>query len=413
VTSDGGRAAAPARHAVLRDRSTWITYVQVGLFGYFLYSFGPTIALLRDETGTSRTVASLHGTAMAIGSIVVGLSAPYVVKAVGRGHLMRGGSVLVALGLALYVAGGSLPLTLLGILVASVGGTAALVGANAFMPDHQDRGPATPQAMTEMHAFGAVMGLLGPLAVGIAVGLAWGWRPAVVAGGVAFLVLEVVRGRRVRDFDGRLGEEGAQHPPSAPFSRTFWIALVVFTCSAGLEFSLTFWGSDLVRERAGLGEAAAAAAIATIVGGLAIGRVVGSQVVARFDSEIVLSNSFALSVVGFAIAWVSTVPAIMLTGLLVTGLGMGLQSPLGIERAVRASGAQVDRAAGLTSVAAGAASGIAPFALGALADAVGVHTAFLIVPVLGVAGAVLVRLSRVGFDQPAPPTDQAVGHGPS
>jgi fucose permease len=399
VTSDGSRAVSPTRHAVLRDRSTWITYVQVGLFGYFLYSFGPSIALLRDESGTSRAVASLHGTAMAIGSVAVGLAAPYVVRGIGRGRMMRTGSVLVAIGLALYVAGGGvLALTLLGILVASVGGTLALVGANAFMPDHQDRGPATPQAMSEMHAFGAVMGLLGPLAVGLAVGLAWGWRPAVLAGGIAFLVLEVVRGRRVHDFDGRFGEEGAEHPRNAPFSRTFWIALVVFTCSAGLEFSLTFWGSDLVRERAGLGEAAAAAAIATIVGGLAIGRVVGSQVVARFDSETVLSNSFALSVVGFAIAWVSTVPAIMLGGLLVTGLGMGLQSPLGIGRAVRAAGPQVDRAAGLTSVAAGAASGIAPFALGALADAVGVHTAFLIVPVLGIAGAVLVRLSRVDFE---------------
>ena len=291
MTSDGSRAVSPTRHAVLRDRSTWITYVQVGLFGYFLYSFGPSIALLRDESGTSRAIASLHGTAMAIGSVLVGLVAPYVVRSIGRGRMMRTGSVLVAIGLALYVAGGGvLALTLLGILVASVGGTLALVGANAFMPDHQDRGPATPQAMSEMHAFGAVMGLLGPLAVGLAVGLAWGWRPAVVAGGVAFLVLEVVRGRRVHEFDGRFGEEGEEHPRNAPFSRTFWIALVVFTCSAGLEFSLTFWGSDLVRERAGLGEAAAAAAIATIVGGLAIGRVVGSQVVARFDSETVLSN---------------------------------------------------------------------------------------------------------------------------
>ncbi len=399
MTSDGGRVAAPVRHAVLRDRSTWITYVQVGLFGYFLYSFGPSIALLRDESGTSRAIASLHGTAMAVGSVAVGLAAPYVVRGIGRGRMMRTGSLLVAVGLALYVAGGGvLALTLLGILVASVGGTLALVGANAFMPDHQDRGPATPQAMSEMHAFGAVMGLLGPLAVGLAVGLTWGWRPAVIAGGVAFLVLEVVRGRRVHDFDGRYGDEGDEHPPIERLSRTFWIALIVFTCSAGLEFSLTFWGSDLVRERAGLGEAAAAAAIATIVGGLAIGRVVGSQVVARFDPETVLSNSFALSVVGFAIAWVSTNPAVMLTGLLVTGLGMGLQSPLGIGRAVRAAGAQVDRAAGLTSVAAGAASGVAPFALGALADAVGVHTAFLIVPVLGVVGAVLVRLVRVDFE---------------
>lgn len=49
MTEDGGLVMA--RPTVLRDRSTWLTYVQVGLFGYFLYAFGPTIALLRDETG--------------------------------------------------------------------------------------------------------------------------------------------------------------------------------------------------------------------------------------------------------------------------------------------------------------------------------------------------------------------------
>ncbi len=46
-------------------------------------------------------------------------------------------------------------------------------------------------------------------------------------------------------------------------------------------------------------------------------------------------------------------------------------------------------------MAAGVASGIAPFALAAIADQVGVHAAFLIVPVLMGAGIALVRLARV------------------
>ena len=179
---------------------------------------------------TSRAVASLHGTAMAVGSVVVGLVAPYVVRRIGRGGMMRLGSVLVAVGLALYVTGGALPLTLLGILVAAGGGTFCLVGANAFMPDHQ--GPATPQAMSEMHAFGAVMGLLGPLAVGAGVALAWGWRPALVAAAVAFVVLEVVRGRRLHDYDGRFGTEGAVHAPRERMTSPFWIAIAAWSAKA-------------------------------------------------------------------------------------------------------------------------------------------------------------------------------------
>jgi hypothetical protein len=39
--SDAGRRGVAPR-AVRRDRTTWLAYVQVGLFGYFLYAFGPS-----------------------------------------------------------------------------------------------------------------------------------------------------------------------------------------------------------------------------------------------------------------------------------------------------------------------------------------------------------------------------------
>jgi fucose permease len=393
VTSDGG--TAPVRTAVRRDRSTWLTYAQVGLFGFYLYSFGPTIALLRDETGTTRAVASLHGTAMAVGAITIGLAAPYVVRRIGRGRMMRLGSALVASGLCVYVAGGSLALTLVGALVASAGGTFALVGANAFMPEHQ--GPAGPQAMSEMHGFGAVLGLLGPLAVGIGVAIGWGWRPALVAAAVAFVLLEIARGSHLAPFDGSPEVAAAPQAARAPLGRTFWIAFAVFACAAGTEFSLTFWGSDLLRERAGMGEAAAAAAIGSIIGGVAVGRVIGSRVVARLDPEAVLAGTFGLTLVGFAIAWFSSAPVPMLAGFAITGIGMGLQSPLGIGRAVVAAGDQVDRGSGLASVAAGGASGVAPFVLGALADSIGVHLAFLVVPALMVTAIVLLRLAPVRY----------------
>ena len=47
----------------VRDRPTWIAYVQLAFWAWFLYAFGATQALLRDEQGTTRAIASLHGTA--------------------------------------------------------------------------------------------------------------------------------------------------------------------------------------------------------------------------------------------------------------------------------------------------------------------------------------------------------------
>jgi predicted MFS family arabinose efflux permease len=252
---------------------------------------------------------------------------------------------------------------------------------------------AAPQAMSEAHGMAAAAGLLGPLTVGLGVYLGWGWRPAMLAVAVGLIVVELVRGRRAHEFDGTHGHRDDEpgHAPTGPMPRRFWAAFATFFAVVGAEFSLTLWGTDLLRDRGGLGDAAAAAALASIVGGMAVGRLGGAPLVGRRDPEQVLLGTLGVSLVGFVLAWAWASPLPMLLGFFVAGLGIGLQAPLAIGRSVRASAGRNDRAAGLVSVAAGAASGLAPFALGALADRVGVHAAFLIVPLLIVAALVLVR----------------------
>ena len=399
------KAIRPAvRPSVVRDRATWLAYVHIGLFGYFLYAFGPSIALLRDEHDYTRTVSSLHGTALALGSVGVGFLAVHVVRRVGRGLFLRMGSATLAVGLVVYTGFDPLWATLLGALIAGGGGTAIMVGVNAFLPDHH--GPAAQRAMSEAHGLGATMGLLGPLAVGLGVAVGWGWRPGILATVLGLVVLEIARGTHLEAFDAAHGhpDDEPGHAPRGPLSRRFWLSLVVFGVCAGTEFCLTLWGSDLLRDRAGLGGAAAAAALVTIVGGMAVGRVGGAPLVSRIDPDVVLVASMALSIVGFALAWVSMSAVPMLVGFSITGIGLGLQSPLAIGRAVIAADGQADRGAGLTSVAAGTASGLAPFALAAVADHVGVHTAFLIVPVLMLIGIALVRAAPVPLPAGTDPT---------
>jgi predicted MFS family arabinose efflux permease len=391
----GRSMAASSAPAVVRDRATWLAYFQIGLFGYYLYAFGPSIALLRDDEGYTRTVASLHGSAMALAAVIVGFLGVHLVRRVGRGPFLRLGSVALAGGILLYTGFTPLWLTLLGAFVASMGGTAVMMGVNAFLPDHH--GAAAPRAMSEAHGLGATMGLLGPLAVGVGVAIGWGWRVGLLVTVVGLLVLELVRGRDVEAFDGPHGhpDDEPGHAPRGPLPRRFWLAMAVFGMCAGTEFCLTLWGSDLLRDRAGLGEAAAAAALVTIVGGMAFGRVAGAPLVSRFDPDVVLAATMVLTVVGFTVAWLSGSSVPMLVGFVVIGLGLGLQSPLAIGRAVIAAEGQADRGAGLTSVAAGIASGVAPFLLAAMADHVGVRTAFLIVPLLMVVGILLVRAAPV------------------
>jgi MFS family permease len=391
-------SGVPARTttpSVVRDRATWLAYFQIGLFGYYLYAFGPSIALLRDDEGYTRTVASLHGTAMALASVFVGFLGVHLVRRVGRGPFLRLGSITLGLGILVYTGFTPLWLTLLGAFIAGMGGTACMVGVNAFLPDRH--GAAGPRAMSEAHGLGATMGLLGPLAIGLGVAIGWGWRVGLIATVVGLIVLELARGNHLVEFDSAHGhpDDEPGHAPHGPLTRRFWIAMAVFGVCAGTEFCLTLWGSDLLRDRAGLGSAAAAAALVTIVGGMAVGRVAGAPLVSRFDPDHVLVATMGLTLVGFAIAWTTSGAVPMLLGFATVGLGLGLQSPLAIGRAVIAAEGQADRGAGLTSVAAGIASGLAPFTLAAVADQLGVHTAFLIVPVLMVVGIALVRSSPV------------------
>jgi hypothetical protein len=65
-----------------------------------------------------------------------------------------------------------------------------------------------------------------------------------------------------------------------------------------------------------------------------------------------------------------------------TGVGLALVWPLSISRIIRAAAGQADRASALALAFTTTAIGLAPFVLGALAGAVGVHLAFLVVPVL-------------------------------
>jgi fucose permease len=164
---------------------------------------------------------------------------------------------------------------------------------------------------------------------------------------------------------------------------------------------MTFWAADGLRDRAGASPAAATAGITAIVAGMFAGRLLGGRLALRVRPGRLLLAAVAVTLVGFAGFWLSTAPLPAMAGLAVVGLGIALQYPLGTARAVAASAGRPNRAAGWLSVAAGLASGIAPFALGALADSIGTHSAFLLVPalLLGAAAGVLVGGDVLGRAQ--------------
>jgi MFS family permease len=385
-----------------RDRPTWISYLQAAFFGWGIYGLGPAIAFLREDLHLSRTVASAHSLTAAAGSVCAGLLSKRLIAALGRGQVLRYASFAMAIGLTAFSLGKTIAITLPGAALFGLAVATFVQGTAAFLDKHQ--GVAAPGAISELHAMAAGVGMLSPVLIGIGVSSQFGWRPAFLIGVVGILLLEVLRGSNVGIYGKKsaqlstaesVGKLSEHHDAPGPLPKAFWYALVVMLCTSSTESPMLLWSSELLRSQGHLAKGLAAAAIGCVVGGMFVGRLLGARLTIRFDSENVYFSSLLLSLIGFLMFWLSSIPTVMVIGLTLTGLGMSVHFPLGIARAIRASKGHSDRAAAIVSVGTGVAGGLAPFILGTLADGVGTHLAYAIVPFVLVTGIVITRANRV------------------
>jgi MFS family permease len=381
---------------LVRDRLTWVIYVQLSLWCYFLYGFGPVAPLLREELHISRTLASLHGTGFAVGGIIGGAVIPALTRRYGRNRLIWGGLTLISAAAAGMFAAHHLALTLAFATLASFGGSLLVNGVVAALTEHH--GTAGPAAISEANAAAAAVGLVAPLVVGLAFGIGLGWRAGLVLVVVPTVLLAVFAGVRVpepllvRSGDGlRAGK----------LPTTYWLAATSLFATGSVEVCLTLWGSDVLRAHANVSAGVATAAVSTLIAGMVAGRIVGGRLLLRFRPTRMLLAALGVSAAGFALFWSATVPWLAMSGLFVCGLGVGLHYPLGIGLALAHSDGQPDLAAARASFAVGISFAVAPFALGSIADAVGPHTAFLLVPGFLLLSAVVVaRLERATLPPP-------------
>ncbi|SBT54557.1 MFS transporter [Micromonospora narathiwatensis] len=431
-----------------RDKTTWFAYAQLGLWGFFLYGFGPVVPLLRDEQGTSAAVAGLHSTGIAVGALLGGALFAPAARRLGRGPAIWLGLAGVAAGVAALGLLRPLPATLAAVAVIAAFGMMVISGVNVVLT--AQHGPAAPAALTEANAACAGMGILAPLVIGAAVDAGHGWRPAMaVEVGLIALVALAALTFRVRLPKAASAAAAAADPavltasaavdpvgmaapavadparPTAPagaepsgeslaapasavrggragtrvagrLPAAYWIAWVLMSATGSIEVCLSLWTADVLRTHAGLDAGSASAAVAAIVCGMFAGRLAGGRFALRWPPVPLLLGALTVSLAGFALFWSAPVGWLAITGLVVLGLGNALHYPLAISIALAVAGPAADKAAGWSSYSMGVGFGIAPVALGWVADGVGPHLAFLLLPGFIAASVLLtVRLGRV------------------
>jgi predicted MFS family arabinose efflux permease len=385
-----------------RDSATWLIYAQWGVYCYFLYTFTPSVVLIRDDEHISDTLASLHSTAYAAGIVLVGFVGAPLIARVGRDRSMWIAQAVVCLGIVGYVATSIFPVSLGAVLVAGAFGSFLGIGVAASLSDRH--GPAGGAALAEANGIASAVGLVAPLAIAASIHLGYGWRPAMVLTlplvGILGLVAMAVGGRAAASSPSAVPDPSTSDSSPAPAAAAhrlpsaYWPSWLVVVLCVSLEFCMTLWSPLLAKERLHVSSATAATAITAVLVGMSAGRFIGARISERRPIDWILLRSFAVVAAGFAVFWVASAAWLSYLGLVVCGLGIAMHYPLGVARAIASAPGQTDLASSRMSVASGIAIGGGPFLLAFLSDTISVQWAYLLVPVLLLAATTTVLVTR-------------------
>ena len=374
---------------IRRDRLTYFSYLSTAAYVWGLYGMGPALLLLRDETGMTRTVSSFHSSAIAVGVFLVGIIGAAVTERLGRARTVAIGAACAATGISFVAFGGAPARSIAGAFVLGLGGSLLLNGIASFLTEHH--GSLAAHALGEQNGIGVTAGLLAPMALGALVSAGINWRFALMMSPLLFLAAQFLRGP-----SGTLNTGMHQHEnTSTRLPSAYWWTWVILTLCIGVEFSFVMWAGDVLRDQSDASVSLAAASLTAVAGGMAGGRFLIGALLRRMSLERLFRIALVLPLVMWVPMWMSHNSTVILLAMVTIGFGLGFQYPLCFSRMVAAADGLTDRAAARSSLASGLAIGLAPLGLGALADAVGLHTAFIAVPAMLGAALVLTLLRPI------------------
>jgi fucose permease len=145
---------------------------------------------------------------------------------------------------------------------------------------------------------------------------------------------------------------------------------------------MVFWSADYLEKVLRMTKADSAQAVSLFLAAMILGRILGSRLVQRYSTRAVVTVSILIAAIGFLLFWRSENILIGLSGLFITGLGVANLYPLILSLAISAADGNTVQAGARATLASGTAILALPLALGRLADAVGIRSAYGVVLLL-------------------------------
>jgi Fucose permease len=361
-----------------RDRFTWLAYLSLAVYGYFLNVLGPITPFLKDELHLSYTVSSFHFTAFAIGILLIGVGGHLLIQSIGKQRSLWLGLFGMSLS-ALILLIGKTPIITIGasFLMGLIGSLILAIVPAALSDQH---GEMKAVALSEANVIASLFATAAPLLVGWfaqSVG-SWRWALGIMAG-IPILML-ISLGMNSSPATTSSGVESPK--TSRPLPALFWIYWVAIVLAVSVEFCMVFWSADYLEQVLGLIKADAARAVSLFLAAMIVGRIFGSRLVQYFSARVVVIVSIIIAAFGFLLFWSAESSFLGLSGLFITGLGVANLYPLILSLAISAAAGNTVQAGARATLASGTAILALPLILGGFADAVGIRLAYVVVLLL-------------------------------
>lgn len=409
VAPAGGGPAAAAHGEAFRDGPTMLCYGALASFAFWLYAYGPALALLRAELHFSYTVLGVYSALWSAGAALAGLSFAPVARRLPRAPLLWFSAAGMTAGAGLFTAARTIAVTLSGAVLLGFAGTIMLTCVQAILSDRH--GERRDRALTEANVGAAACAVVAPLLLGLFQATPLGWRAALALPALALAGL-YLRYRR-QPLPAAPALPAARAGRRSGLSRSCWLLAAMVAVGVAIEFCLIYFGAEVLTST-GLRTGQAATAMSGFYLGILVGRVGGAYLTRRAGRAVpLLYASLAVTAAGFGVFWLAGRPALAIAGLFICGLGVANLYPLSLALTLAAAPGRGDTANARVQLLGGVLVIVAPYLLGSLADHLGLRAAFTVEPVLIGAAAVLLlaglRRARIpsGTCSPAPPRPSA------
>lgn len=367
---------------IVIDKITLSMFSVSVMIGWFGYTLGPAVDVIRVEFDISRSAVSLLGTMIAAGGIIAAFLTVKASERLGRRVVMIGGTALSIIGVLLLIIGGNFAWALIGVLIAATARGLTVNAMTASITIHH--GTQSSRILTYIHAVIAGTGILAPAALAVFIYAGVGWRPAFILWMTiaVLVVLSLSRLPRAPVLDWPQPRKATKRKATAkkrPLQRSFWLLAVVMVALVAAEWATVYWVGDLIRSHLRVPISVAALGASAFLLGQFLGRLVFGRLARRWKPMTLMMLMFPLALLGWATLWTGPTIVVALCGAIVMGVGTSATYPFLITLMTASSNGQPDRAIAIAGLLTAISSGTSPFLLASISDAFGPSQGFLFV----------------------------------